>query len=263
MSEQDTALGQALVAYAGVTSGEALDAARVRSRILQSARAPRRRSLRGLSLALPLVAVFAASAAFAASQPAWRAAIRTSFAVLVGGVAAPSPTSPQHAPGHRAEPAKAVPAAPTAPAADAEASSGAQAPIAIDALPLAAPASAGSTRAFPPRSRPAAKAAGVAPAPSTPNADFTALEAYRLAHRTHFDGGSPSASLAAWDLYLANFPTGSFADDARFNRALCLIRLGRRAEARAALGPFANAPAGSYRQTEAASLLQGLGSSQP
>src|SRR5207244_176654 len=80
------------------------------------------------------------------------------------------------------------------------------------------------------------------------------LNAYRSAHRAHFDGGSPAASLAAWDRYLAEFPAGSFADDARFNRALCLIRLGRIAEARRALTPFADAPSGSYRQAEASAI---------
>ena len=86
----------------------------------------------------------------------------------------------------------------------------------------------------------------------------TQLNAYQAAHRTHFDASNPAAALAAWDHYLANFPAGSFAVDARFNRALCLIRLGRRAEGRSALTPFANAVRGSYRQVEATALLQGL-----
>ena len=48
--------------------------------------------------------------------------------------------------------------------------------------------------------------------------------------------------------------------EARYNRAILLIRLGRYAEARAALGPFARGevePAG-YRQTEAGRLVERL-----
>jgi hypothetical protein len=274
MSERDTALSQALAAYAGVTSGDALDAALVRSRILQSARAPRRRSLRGLSFALPLVAVLAASAAFAASQPVLRAAVRASFATLLGGAKAPSEAPHRREPGHRAQPSGAQPsgtlpsgaqpfeAEPTpraAPTADASQGLEAQPPIAIDALPLALPAASSPSKPLPGSARPAVKVSVPTPTPSAPAESNADLDAYRAAHRTHFDGGSPAASLAAWDRYLEDFPAGSFADDARFNRAISLIRLNRLAEARTALTPFAGAPPGSYRQAEAASLLQGLG----
>ena len=258
MSERDATLSSALAAYAEVTSGQGLDAAGLRSRILRSVAAPRRRSLRRVSFVLPLVAVLAASAAFAASQPALRAAVRARFAALLGDAAAPLPTRRPHGPIPAARSAPA-PAATPAASANAEAALQAQAPITIDALPLAPPASS-SPETVPPRAaRHAIEAAAVAPAADTPNESDAQLDAYRTAHRVHFDGGSPAASLAAWDRYLADFPAGSFADDARFNRALCLIRLGRIAEARRALAPFADAPSGSYRQTEASSLLQGLG----
>jgi hypothetical protein len=263
MSERDTALSQALAAYTGVTSGEALDTARVRSRILQSVRAPRRRSLRRLSFVLPLVAVLAASAAFAASQPALRAAVRASFGALLGDATAPSHTRLPQGPRHAAEPAASAPASTPAASVNAESALQAQAPIAIDALPLAVPASSSPGAAPPGAGRPAVEALAVTPAPDTPNEGDAQLNAYRSAHRAHFDGGSAAASLAAWDRYLADFPAGSFADDARFNRALCLIRLGRITEARRALEPFAGAPPGSYRRAEATSLLAGLDSAQP
>jgi len=83
---------------------------------------------------------------------------------------------------------------------------------------------------------------------------------YRKAHELHFHGGDPAAALAAWDAYLAAEPDGRFSVEARYNRALVLVRLARYAEARAALAPFARgdiAPRG-YRQAEAEQLVERL-----
>lgn len=98
----------------------------------------------------------------------------------------------------------------------------------------------------------------VAPPPRRPAAPVEAL--YRRAHDLHFHGGEPAAALAAWDAYLAAEPDGRFAVEARYNRALVLVRLGRHGDARAALAPFARgevAPAG-YRQAEAEQLVDRL-----
>src|SRR5262249_28289735 len=70
----------------------------------------------------------------------------------------------------------------------------------------------------------------------------------------------PAAALAAWDAYLAAEPAGRFAIEAKFNRALTLVRLGRYHEAEAALAPFARgevSPAG-YRRDEATLLVERL-----
>ena len=83
---------------------------------------------------------------------------------------------------------------------------------------------------------------------------------YRRAHELHFHGGDPDVTLAAWDAYLAAEPAGRFSVEARYNRAILLVRLGRYADERAALGPFARGevePAG-YRQTEAEALAEAL-----
>lgn len=83
---------------------------------------------------------------------------------------------------------------------------------------------------------------------------------YRKAHVLHFHGADDVAALAAWDAYLAAEPSGRFAVEARYNRALILVRLARYADARAALAPFADgdvAPAG-YRKAEAAQLVERL-----
>jgi hypothetical protein len=81
---------------------------------------------------------------------------------------------------------------------------------------------------------------------------------YIAAHRAHFVELDFSRALAAWDAYLVQAPDGRFAPEARYNRALCLARLGRHREASAALAPFAEAPAGSYRQEQASALRAAL-----
>jgi hypothetical protein len=100
----------------------------------------------------------------------------------------------------------------------------------------------------------------VAPPPPPPPAPAPdpELAAYRVAHEAHFRGGNAAAALRAWDAYLAAYPSGTLAVDARYSRALILIKLERWTEAASALQPFASAPAGSYRQAEAARLLAAL-----
>jgi TolA-binding protein len=81
---------------------------------------------------------------------------------------------------------------------------------------------------------------------------------YERAHELHFRGDAPAAALVAWNAYLAAAPDGTFAIEARYNRALCLVKLGRLAEARTALEPYARGdvvPAG-YRQSDAAHLIE-------
>jgi hypothetical protein len=129
-------------------------------------------------------------------------------------------------------------------------------------------ADAGTRAALPPSTPPAASAAppaasatppaaSAAPEVATPEADET-LALYRRAHRLHFVEQNPSAALAAWNDYLAKNPRGPLVVDALYDRALCLVRLGRRAEARTALEPFADGRYGSYRQKDAQALIQAL-----
>jgi len=80
---------------------------------------------------------------------------------------------------------------------------------------------------------------------------FRRAQALHLAHDT-------AAALAAWDAYLRVAVHGVLLPEARYNRALCLIRLGRNVEARAALEPFAQAEAPGYRRVEARALLAAL-----
>ena len=79
--------------------------------------------------------------------------------------------------------------------------------------------------------------------------------AYERAHRAHFFAHSPERALAAWDAYLRDHGQGVFAPEARFNRALCLIRLARYDLAVEALKPFAAGEWHGYRSAEARALL--------
>jgi len=78
---------------------------------------------------------------------------------------------------------------------------------------------------------------------------------YREAHRLHFVARDYSAALAAWERYLRVADDATLAVEARYNRALCLVRTGSYAEARQALEPIARGEAGAYRQREARALL--------
>lgn len=103
----------------------------------------------------------------------------------------------------------------------------------------------------PPAQPPSATAQPEAQAPAPDPSD----ELYRAAHDLHFRGGSPAAAVAAWDRYLAAAPSGRFALEAQYNRAIALLRAGRKAEGLAALRPFASGAHGAYRKTEAQRLL--------
>jgi hypothetical protein len=91
---------------------------------------------------------------------------------------------------------------------------------------------------------------------AAPAAESAELALFRRAQALHV-ARDPHA-LAAWDAYLRVAGHGVLAPEARYNRALCLIRAGRTAEARAALLPFANGELGAYRRDEARALLAEL-----
>jgi hypothetical protein len=110
------------------------------------------------------------------------------------------------------------------------------------------------------RARPV-PAALLGSAPAPPGDDESGASAiYRRGHEAHFVRGDHLAALAAWDEYLRVAPHGRFAPEVRFNRALDLVRLGRRAEALAQLDALAR---GSYRAAEAARVRDALRDAPP
>jgi hypothetical protein len=100
--------------------------------------------------------------------------------------------------------------------------------------------------------------APLAPSAPDPNAALLAE-----AHRLHFTERDPARVLVAWDRYLAAAPRGRFVPEARYNRALALVRLGRRAEAEEELSTFAAGAYGAYRRDEAKALLDALAGRAP
>ncbi len=99
---------------------------------------------------------------------------------------------------------------------------------------------------------------GVAAADESEAPDDAESRRFESAHHTHFGGGSPANALAAWDAYLAEYPHGRYEPEARYNRGLALVRLGRLTEARDAIAPFAEGRYGAYRRTEARALVDAL-----
>jgi tetratricopeptide (TPR) repeat protein len=96
------------------------------------------------------------------------------------------------------------------------------------------------------------------PAPPRETAAESATSAYAAAHRAHFVDRDWSKALALWTRYLRLAPDDQLAPEAHFNRAICLLHLGRRNDAVVELQPFAGGRWGSYRQNEARQLLDVL-----
>jgi hypothetical protein len=138
---------------------------------------------------------------------------------------------------------------------------------AAESIPTASPSRVLSSAATPPNPAPsalppapatslAAASSSTATAPATPVPSET--DVYARAHRLHFDGGDPAGALAAWDEYLRQYPSGRFAPEARFNRAIDLLKMKRYAEARSSLRPFADGVFGGYHRDDARELLRSI-----
>jgi hypothetical protein len=154
---------------------------------------------------------------------------------------------------------RSAPAGPeTAAAAPGSAGAPTAPPVAVQPVPAIDPAPQPSTESVVPVREPAARRQRLA-LPTPADARAAAEEsAYEAAHRAHFTGRDPAKALLAWDAYLSAYPDGRFSLEARYNRALSLVRLGSTDEARAALEPFADGRYGTYRRTEASDLLSAL-----
>ena len=174
-------------------------------------------------------------------KPKKRAPRRTN-----GPEAAPQPPVPP--------PAQHAPAPVLAPAVD---------PVAEPAAPPVRAAPAPRKPRRPPRNAVVAEPAQPVPVPApapaatpAPQPESAELALFRRAQRLHL-AHDPQA-LAAWDAYLRVAALGALVPEARYNRALCLLRMGRSDDARAALAPFARGVYGAYRQAEAQRLLDAL-----
>lgn len=95
----------------------------------------------------------------------------------------------------------------------------------------------------------------IKPAPEAP-AESAELALFRRAQKLHT--AKDRGAISAWDDFLRVAPKSPLATEARYNRALGLIRAGRSDDAREALAPFASGDMGGYRKREAAELIEAL-----
>ncbi|HMA93997.1 MAG TPA: hypothetical protein VKP30_15000 [Polyangiaceae bacterium] len=251
------------------TDGEESGAGRfTRARVLAAVRVRRRRRVLNVTFGIPLAAILIGSGAWAASGETFPVFVqRVSSALGLSRTTDDAPTKgAPHSPA-RAKAAVAPPKTSTATDVDAlDAGTTAQTEDAPEQPP--------EPSMTPPRtpemvSGQAAAATSVSPraAASTPRDSAVTereLRLYENAHRAHFVTRDYGEALTAWNEYLKQAPQGRFAVEASYNRALCLVRLGRTSEAQRALTPFAHGVYGGYRKAEAQALLEKLsGFSQP
>lgn len=255
-----------------------------RARILRSLQAQRARRLKAIRVLVPLAAVFIGSVAWASAThrmpDAWyQVAAELGLAKQDEPQEPPAPPPPPRpVQTHATEAPEPAPSEP--PAVDIDA----PAPPAVATAPKAAPNASLPPPAPPPHETTAPHAPAATPAPTTATAEPPATQPpaaepaanpapapvdpdahalYQAAHRAHFAEHDPSAALTGWNAYLAAAPRGRFAVEAHYNRALCLVRLGRTEEAKKALEPFARGSFGGYRQAEAQKLLEAMGAGEP
>jgi len=243
------ALAPWIQAYRDENSGASLDARAIRRRVLVGMGARQRRRLTALRFVLPVAATFIGSVALAASQGALpRLEDVRAWLGVAETPSAPLPIAPRAKAkrGHQSSPAPS--AAPPAPSAVLPAATVAPAPA-----PTPEPAASLSLEDLP-----VEPVKPTRPRRVSENALSIDLAAYEQAHRLHFGGSDPARALGAWDAYLASHPSGTFAPEARFNRAVCLLRLGRRSEARAVLEPIAEQSPGAYGRERARNMLDAM-----
>jgi hypothetical protein len=195
----------------------AMDVARRRALRDRVLTAPRKRSLRAIGWAMPIAAVLAAASVWASVAREHRASAPV-VPIVSGATAVITPV------------ASVVPVV----VAMASVTANAPAPIA----PLVAPRVHAATTKPPPD-----------------DSERRALRAYREAERLQFDAQDYARALDAWDRYIPLAGKSPLLVDAKWQRALCFVRLGRSDDARDALEPFARGELGAYRQSEARTIL--------
>lgn len=199
-----------------------------------------------LAFLIPIAATFMAASAWGAANGKLGQAV-SALTEAIGLAPAPPPAPPAKASGGpratRAPapaPPKPDPAAEPAPSVNEPPAEAVPAPVAVEPAPRAE------------------SLAVKAPPSASAKTSDPAFELYRTAHQAHFVERDSERALRAWDAYLKAAPNAALSLEARYNRAICLVRLHRSAEARAALKPFAEGRYGGYRKAEAAELIAAL-----
>lgn len=244
---RDAALARAMDALRKAADGSSADPQVSRRLILARAQVSRPKRRVAVVL-LPIAATLLVSTAWGAASgrlPHWVQALRQSRVLRSDG-SWPGPSIATQTSRTTPAPVAAPSASESAEAANVEIPRETTEVAPVRQLPTAKP----SMRTASPRAK--------RPEPQAPGISNAERATYGEAHAAHFVQRDPAAALRAWDAYLADYPRGSFALEAHYNRAISLARLGRRQEARSALEPFVHGSFGGYRQAEARTLLDAL-----
>jgi hypothetical protein len=254
--------------------GASVGAQQTRASIMRSLHEGTHRRRVRWGFGIPLAVIFAGSTAFAGARGDLGETIAEAFSSvreLVTGTPAEKPRAPSHGPRSTAAPrvspdvsSGAVP--PPPPPEQPEALVPQQGPP--SALPAQTPRGAGGPVALEHRAAPSTPVPTLPPPdedaasapPTAPTESNEATRLYRKAHDAQFVQGDCERALSAYDEYLASAPSDRLVPEARYNRAVCLVRLGRTDAALSALRPFAEGAYGEYRRREARELLDALGS---
>ncbi len=240
-----------------------------RARILESAekRDAGRRNF-GLKWIIAIAATLAASTALARVAQYWPEIKR---ALTPAAEEAPAPAKQAAKRKHKAEAVQKPPELPPSAAAVLEPMAAPEPSVEppAPATPMPARASAKGVRrlepepvAVVPAPDPVRDIEVRAPAPLfdvkriEPAPESAELALFRRAQRLH--RAQDPRALAAWDGYLRVATERVLVPEARYNRALVLVRLGRKEDARRALAPFAVGEYGNYRRAEAKALMDAL-----
>ncbi len=221
-----------------------------RQKILFEVRQRQRKKARRTFIAIPLAALAIGSVAMAATRGHIAEPVRKWVAQVTGVETAVRKSKPVVG---RGEPSVLpIPSVQPEPPVTLEPPQASSAPIALAPEPEPAPAASSGP------SRPVASNERAEQAAADSQVTEAEFQRYRLAHDAHFIKKDPAAALALWNDYLAYAPSGRLAVEARYNQALCLLKLGRTREAKRALAPFVAGAYGAYRKQEAQSLIATL-----
>ena len=250
-------LTQAVQALRETISGVETGAAHyTRSRVLGAVRQHKRRRVIGMAFGVPFAAVLAGSVAWAATNPSLVNFVeRASIALFRGN----GRVQPAHAAASsRVQPQTNVKSTDTGAVSD-------SAPVVSSSAALLEPGPVAASSQNPQVKSSLLSERRAQAVATTGDGEITERELllYEKAHRAHFVDKNWPAALSAWDEYLHKVPSGRFAIEARYNRALCLVRLGNVEQALHSLRPFAQGSYGTYRQREAQALIDQIESAMP
>jgi TolA-binding protein len=231
-----------------------------RERLMASLHERKRRGKSRFAVLLPLAAIFVGSTAFAAATGQLSGVVSSALSIIGMEAATVAPAEQARPRALRAGKAAALPSGVRPAPPDPKPAEVSRDSVAQSEKPGGASDQVNPVENLVGGSVASRQHAALAPAPAlAPSAEDDGHAIYRRAHAAHFREGDVGAALEAYGEYLAGHPAGRFSVDARYNRALCLVRLGRVAEARETLEKFANGAYGGYRQADAQRLLGALG----